>query len=556
MDGCGPGNPAGLGPEDVQRLMAGGPPGAGRWLYPYDGTVFPRGMKPPRLMWDGAAGDVVYVRLRSRSFDYRGCLRTTGPQQLDVPPAVWQRAGERTGGPSDPYTLELTVKGSSGAVGPIVQKIVIAQATLKGSIYYNSYVSEASFGGTIYRIPPGGDAVPFLGGFGCYGCHSVAASGTRLIAHTGGEPGSSYALSPTTQPNPPVLASSPIAGFAGLSPDGSVYASTAHPAGNVRPQGTPNESLLVNDAALVQTDSGMAIAGSGIPAGAMMNMFSPDGRQLAFNDFGVSAGKALAVMSYDAASRKLSNHRVVYTDPDRYPGWPFFLPDGRALVFARGVNPTFSGAGAGVIGGIPFAGPESDLHIVDLQTGKSTILAQAMGMKSPVDPTGITPFGPADLHQHYYPTVSPVAAGGYFWVFFDSIRNYGNLGVARQLWGTAITIAPDGRYEGDPSHPAFFVSGQIFGSGNHRAFTALDACRMDGDKCTSGIDCCGGFCHIDDSVPAEFADPVGTCSPTMRECARRDERCVTSDDCCRPAGSSEPPSSCIAGFCAPVRGPD
>ncbi|MET0388899.1 MAG: hypothetical protein ABW321_23200, partial [Polyangiales bacterium] len=178
---------------------------------------------------------------------------------------------------------------------------------------------------------------------------------------------------------------------------------------------------------------------------------------------------------------------------------------------------------------------------------------QAMGMKTPADPTSTTPFGAADLHQHYYPTVSPVAAGGYFWIFFDAIRNYGNLGFLRQLWGAAITISPDGRYESDPSHPAFYVTGQEFGNGNHRAFTALDACRMDGDKCTSGVDCCGGFCHIETAV--EFGDPEGTCAPRMADCAKRDERCTTTADCC----ATEPPEapySCIAGFCAPVRGPD
>jgi hypothetical protein len=287
----------------------------------------------------------------------------------------------------------------------------------------------------------------------------------------------------------------------------------------------------------------------------MMNMFSPDGTLLAFNDFGVSQGRALAVMSYDGATRTLSAHRVAFTDTDHYPGWPFFLPDNHALIFTRGVSPTFSGEGVGVIGGLPGTGPESDLYIVDLQSGKSTILARAMGMKSTSDPTSTTPFGATDLHQHYYPTVSPVASGGYFWVFFDTIRTYGNLGVARQLWGTAVTISPDGKYEDDPSHPAFYVTGQIFGSGNHRAFTALDPCHMDSDKCTSGIDCCGGFCHID-TPPQEFGEPVGTCSPKVKECSMRDERCVTASDCCNPTQPNEPPSNCIAGFCAPVRGPD
>jgi hypothetical protein len=33
-----------------------------------------------------------------------------------------------------------------------------------------------------------------------------------------------------------------------------------------------------------------------------------------------------------------------------------------------------------------------------------------------------------------------VAAGGYFWLFFDAMRHYGSLGLQRQLWGVAIDI--------------------------------------------------------------------------------------------------------------------
>jgi hypothetical protein len=138
-----------------------------------------------------------------------------------------------------------------------------------------------------------------------------------------------------------------------------------------------------------------------------------------------------------------------------------------------------------------------------------------MGYNTPADAAqNVTymPFGMDDLHHAYYPTVSPVAAGGYFWVFFDSIRNYGNLGLQRQLWGAAIEISADGSYDKDPSYLAFCLSGQEAGTGNHRAFAALDPCRKDCDACTSGIDCCGGFCYTSEPV-GEFDEPVGSCSP-------------------------------------------
>ncbi len=150
------------------------------------------------------------------------------------------------------------------------------------------------------------------------------------------------------------------------------------------------------------------------------------------------------------------------------------------------------------------------------------------------------PLSAADVHQVYYPTVLPVASGGYFWVFFDSTRNYGNKGQQRQLWGAAVTVSADGKYEVDPSHPAFYVGGQEFDSANHRAFTALDPCRVDGDKCTSGVDCCGGKCEIEGG---EFGD-VGMCHSNTGSCSDIDEACKTAGDCCDPS------ASCINGYCA------
>lgn len=120
--------------------------------------------------------------------------------------------------------------------------------------------------------------------------------------------------------------------------------------------------------------------------------------------------------------------------------------------------------------------------------------------------------------------------------------------IQRQLWGAALDIHADGSYTSDPSHPAFYLPGQEFGAGNHRAFAALDPCKKNGDTCTSGIDCCGGSC-VFPAMPQEFVDPVGTCSPQMNMCAKRHEKCHTDADCCLPEPGQQP-NSCIAGFCA------
>ena len=126
-----------------------------RWLYPYDGTVFPRGLKAPLLMWEGPNASAVYVHIRSTLFEYKGCLVPTAPGRLELPPDVWQKAEAQTQGANDPYTIEVTTLSAGTATGPISEKVVIAQANLNGSIYYGSYNSllAGGFGGLTGFFP-------------------------------------------------------------------------------------------------------------------------------------------------------------------------------------------------------------------------------------------------------------------------------------------------------------------------------------------------------------------------------------------------------------------
>jgi hypothetical protein len=544
IDDCGAANPAGLADADVAKLMAGsGDSGGLRILYPYDGTVFPRGLIAPTLMWEGADdAQAVYVHVQSSTFEYKGCLTPTGPGQLLLPAEVWSKAEEHALGARDPLRVELGVLAGGLARGPVGEQLIVAQATLKGSIFYNSYESKLSPGqGGVLRIVPGKEAELFIGGAdgGCNGCHAVSANGERLITsvHSGDERADAYAVMPGTAPFPPVLHTNPYDCFVGLSPDGAVYA-------------TNSSALFCGEGALLyETDTGTPIQGAGLPAGVTMPSFSPGGTLLAFNDRAINQSHGLALMDYDSAARSASGYRKIYEHPGEFPAWPFVLPDDNAVVFQLGETSrmNFTGGGAGIgtdlsalalpfpIPGFTGADPKGNLHILDLKSGTATLLARAMGFATPADAaTGTTylPFPDEDPNHTYYPTVSPVAAGGYFWVFFDSLRHYGNQGLHRQLWGTALTISADGSYVGDPSHPAFYLTGQEFGTGNHRAFISLDPCRDDGADCTSGVDCCAGFCTD------------GVCkTPDAPRCAHVDETCQTAADCCDES------NVCIAGRC-------
>jgi Tol biopolymer transport system component len=53
------------------------------------------------------------------------------------------------------------------------------------------------------------------------------------------------------------------------------------------------------DATLYDTLSGQVTPATGIPGGALMPMFSPDGTLLVFNDYALNQAHGLAIMGYD-----------------------------------------------------------------------------------------------------------------------------------------------------------------------------------------------------------------------------------------------------------------
>ena len=89
----------------------------------------------------------------------------------------------------------------------------------------------------------------------------------------------------------------------------------------------------------------------------------------------------------------------------------------------------------------------------------------------------------------------------------------------------------------DPSHPAFWLPGQDTGNNNMRGEWALSPCKMIGQTCTAGYDCCAGYCQ---------SDGMGnlTCSNTSSGCSQEGDKCTTSSDCC------DTTDTCTGGFCA------
>jgi hypothetical protein len=538
------------------------PRGGLRLSYPYDGTVWPRGLLPPVLQWDGGAGDAVYLKIQSLDYSFEGCFGGAGAaSRFAVPDDAWVGAGEWSRGAGDPATITFAVR-TGGNIVAATQQWTFALASIKGAIYYNTYGSPKALmqvppaAGAVLKIVPGGQepqlflSVPGIPPVGpCVSCHSLSSDGSTMSAsnHT-------YPLGPYLSQSFQVGAGSatmmrnnlPESGFAGIYPDGSFLVTNGPPSPSTDnplfPLGANNVPVLLGPAEskLVDTRAGTVI-GPGPALHAQMPTFSPDGRLVVYNSFDDGGGHGIYVSDFDPVLKRFGNQRELYRDPALYPGWPFVTPDGKAVVYVLGTRDDFvSQLPVGLVPAPLSITGRSSLRITYLDDlGRSIALDAANGYHNGAS---YLPAGAArDNELEFFPTMSPVAAGGYFWVFFTSRRTYGNIStvpledpVSKKIWVTAVDIgAPRGV---DPSHPAFFLPGQELGSGNVRAFAALEPCKDDGLSCTSGTDCCSGFCTD------------GVCGPP-RECSGIDERCVTVEDCC----DLDPAIQCIAGYCATIR---
>ncbi len=461
IQACGPDNAAGLDEAEVAALRAGGPrPDAARILYPYEGTVFPRGLAAPTLMWEGTPSGPIRLSARSKGVRYEGCLMPDAGGQLTLPDTLWQAVERLSQGAEDPLALELTTLADRRASGPLRVSFVLSPEAIQGTLYYSSYGSPSAGAlnlAAVMRLPLGGSASPFVAPSGtCAGCHAASADGSTLLLANSGM-GQAYRVSASLAAAPsPFQRQVTGAEYAAIDPTGSLYVTGATAVGGTGPlrmaPGSPSALLL-------SLSDGSVSLTSGLPEKAITPAFSPDGAWLAFNDATDSAGHVLAAMSFAAGQRTLSAYRTLFSDDLLFPAWPSFRPDSQQVVFALGERADFSANGT-LIGSNPGPGPRSDLYLTELEGTKSTMLFRAMGFDSSsdaLDDVTYLPFGAEDLHQNYYPSVLPTRTEKYDWVFFDSVRHYGNRGVVRGIWCAALDA---GQLTGDPSHPPFYVPGQ------------------------------------------------------------------------------------------------
>jgi hypothetical protein len=529
-------NPGKIATATQTKLRAAGTADASfKWLYPYDGTVFPRGLVGPTLQFGGSA-DSVYVHMTAKNLDYTGYFVSTGSPgvNLTLPQKSWDAITHAVGA-IDPLTVTVTKLAGSTVSTPIAETWSVAQGSLRGTIYYETYDSTILTGGGtdagglgailgfalaeaggigIMKIEPGAtQPTPLIAGCGNV-CHAASADGSTLVAATTTATSSSYNLkngaSQLFAPTDTRFT------YGGLYPDGSFLMSAT----DFRLSGNTVSQLF-------DTKTGASIAAPGwdgvVKRGGTV-AFSPDGKQIAFVHEDVS-GHTLAKMDFDVATKTFSNLVDLATDASGYIGWPAFTPDGKSVVYHAGSSTAFE----------TDLGATGDVYLVDIAT-KTVHRLDALD--------GYTASGnylPAnDPKLTFAPTVLPEAVGGYFWSVFTSHRSYGNLSPSMaaadqdgKLWVSAIDIgAAPGT---DASHPAFYLDGQELAADNLRGFWVLPPCEQNGASCGSGDQCCSGFCRGSGSAL--------TCVPKPPGCSNDYESCTTAADCCTTG------DGCINGRC-------
>lgn len=541
-------------------------PSVSKLLYPYDKTVFALGLQSPLIMWDAPVATAEYYRLRVEQAGYTYDLyqAVTPPVaaaapyagKLRIPQQAWDRITTSNAGDPMAVTLSRYDSASSTVYGVATHSFTIAPESLGGAIYYWTAARDADQG-NITRIYPGeGGAPETLTTGKCMGCHYVSADGSTLVADVEDPAAPSLAPYPGyggtrawaafQLPGATLIRQTTMYGAnPALTPDGKylVFGAASNP---VQP-GSKNFSLAVTQTGQVIADSGLDdIVFSQANVNLMMPSFSLDGTKLAAVEGGgnlfenvIPESKRIVYMDFDASIPKFDPTLHEIVNIGQFPagnqgfGYPAFTPDNRFVAYHTGKYST---------------GCNPDGCGDDTPDGGEIWVSPVSG-GAPIRLSNLN--DPPNTKDHYAgrePTFCPVKRGGYSWMVFTSMRDWGNELTApapntnfkRRLWVAAI----DGEIgSADPSHPAFYIEGQE-NTPNMRGFWTLAACIQTpppgstGEMCKANFECCSGFCV------------EGQCiEKTTLTCSGIGEACENAGNCCNRAAVS-----CIDMKCA-VRPP-
>lgn len=542
-------NPANLDPKARAAFGTPDQVPSGTLLYPYDRTVFARGLVAPELMWDGgAAGDVYLVHVSEQNYDARLYIKADPPSRLAVPDAVWTALTQTNGG--DDVAVDVQRMSGGQTHQAIHSSWTIAQGSLRGAIYYwalntgrimklvpgaSSPVvvfdtgpadqlgtpAPANYDGTMPPWDSGGDNER------CVGCHAVSKDGSTVagLFEKFGSTASLWGTVDLTRSPPGVVQLTPYDStdiYLAITPDGRYV--------------VHNDILMTLRLAAASTGAAVASALDNLPDHVADPAFSPDGKRFAFSskltgaDPGEFSRADLDVFDFDQGSLEFTNRRTVANGGSLAIAFPSFSPDSKWVFYQKG---DYSRA---KYGPSPYTTGHDRLYVIDV--------AGQIGELS-LDRASGTTLEPRNRERSYQPSVNPISVGGYTWVVFFSPRDYGNRMQSttdattenrKQLWVAAVDNDP--RPGTDPSHPAFWLAGQDLSTVNMNGDWALEACHGAGASCEQGFECCTGFCQGDGGGAL-------TCVRPPSGCSNIGDQCITRANCC-----SAPVVDCIGGFCA------
>jgi hypothetical protein len=440
--------------------------------YPLDGAVMPLTAAAPDIQWEGAAnaGDLYRVRIVGGLATVDSIIAVAPGFTLDAPPlpADWTLLANSTrGAPITIYVDHWDATNGAQRGPEVTVKTVNAQVT--GVIYYwdlsqgrMQRIDSAGRGPAIPNPP----ASPADATNHCVACHVVSRDGRYLAGELwgGGDKGAVFDLS-----DPAILTGNPAPTVAPVTTGSYASLFSTFNADASRLMINPGTALQLIDPL---TGTSVATNGTTLPTNAAHPSWSPDGNSIVFvNNISLGGGAAPWAVDYDRGDLQV----IPVTGPDTFgapvalvnaatagaaypaPSWPTFTPDSQYIAFAAGTN----SRGRNTVGAVEVAYPGS-LFLIATAGGGAVKLDTACGA----------------ARDCYLPNFSPYDDGGYVWLVFYSLRDYGNTLAGtkgkqrRQMWVTAIDKSKLGTGL-DPSSVPYWLPEQDSQTENMSAFWAL-----------------------------------------------------------------------------------
>jgi hypothetical protein len=495
-------------------------PGAPAFIYPLDQVILPVNLQAPVFQWNpGATGSVYRVTLTGTFATLTGYVIPPTPAQPAWQPAaqIWTNFAQSNIG----QTVTLNLAESTGAGAPVYgatqQTLTFAASRFAGTIYYWAVnlgeILRLSAGSTTpqsFYTPPADPS----GGSQCMACHAVSPDGTKLSAELwgGGDQGTTVDLS--NNPATALVSVGPDWDFSTFDPTGTLLV-VSH-AGDL----TLRDSATAAPMPVGSAEGNLTSLSCGTGSTCTQPTWSRDGTLLAFirgtaGSFNLDwdfSSSALEITQWAATPETFTAPTVLATD--NFDGtnlanvYPTISVDDALVAFTRSTCSYGSNC------------PQSaSLELIPTAGGSPIELVQAED--------GDT--------SNRFPNFSPFKEGGYHWMAFFSMRNYGWVtSNIRQIWVAAVD--DNGTPTTDPSHPPFWLPGQDPTSDNDKAQWATLPCVDAGFACQGNIDCCSGLLCAPE-------DGGSICLPAAQACGFTGTACQTSATCCAPL------SCLVTGLC-------